>query len=150
MGFTARSWWFYDFGWSVPTTFVFGGGFAPEIDEISRLELELLASYARLGSQRPFQPELGCLLDHRRNGDLADALVIPRVAGDAARHVVELRLASRLKVCKPRKVAPVEGTIGRVTRDGNQRILSQDRLGYNDGERDLDALLVEHRLDLED
>ena len=83
------TWSFYHFRRASPTTLILGGGLPVEVHEVTLVQLKLLISKSGLGSQRAFQPELGCFLNHSADCDLSRPEVVTRVPGDSARRIID-------------------------------------------------------------
>lgn len=126
-----RSWGLNDLRGPAPTALVFGRGRPVEVHQVALVELQLLGRESGLGSQRAFQSELGCFLNHGTNCNLAHSEVVTRVSRDSARGIVELRLARGLELRESWRAPAVQRPIRRVASDLEEAVLGEEALGQN-------------------
>ena len=138
-----KTWCLDNFCWASPTTLVFGGGLPVEVDQVPLLQLELLIRHSGLGSQRTFQPELGCFLNHGSDGNLSHPKVMARVPRDSARRIIQLRLASGLELRESRRVPAIQSPIGRMASNLQEAVLGEETLGQDHVQTDVNALFCE-------
>ena len=76
--------------------------------------------------------------------------MVTRMSRDTNRLVVELGLASRLEFRESQRVASVQTTVRRLTRDRDHDVLGQKTFGHDHSQRHGGALLGELCLDSEE